>query len=97
MDLLISSPGLIDLQYLDYFLVQRLKRPILLIKNSGKSHESFGVSAFLEMNDFRSVLYFRYDYAHHTQAYSSEKIIVVGAVSIAISAILMLAFNTWKK
>jgi len=44
---------------LDYILIQRTKMPVLCLKN--RILDGYDVSAFLELNDLRTNLYYRYD------------------------------------
>jgi len=85
-----------DLKQVDYLLFQRTKMPILCLKNITNQDIKIynGVSSFLEINDFRSNYFYKYDYKNMNRSlktnYNIDITKIIGVTTLVTSTSLCL-------
>jgi len=94
----------VNIKNLDYIYFQRTKIPVLVLENKSNSDikQYIGVSSFLELNDFRSRVFSKYDFQEKLKGYNRDdysRIIGIGIgvlIPIASGVICSSLTNIFK-
>lgn len=77
----------LDFESIDAFFIQRTKCPLLCLSNSQEDRQYRGISSFLELNDWRSIVSRRYE-TSQPGIISPEVITLVSVVIMSVALII---------